>query len=81
MRVREPRPKPMREGVGQWKPGWMITRLMTSECSSKKPVIRARYHPPLRFLSCWSWQAAEAIGVYAVAETMIMAEKTFVLIR
>jgi hypothetical protein len=31
--------QPMRKGVDQWKPWRMITNIMTSESSSKKPVI------------------------------------------
>jgi hypothetical protein len=38
------------QGGGQWKPGRMITRLMTSESSSKKPVISARYQQTLPIL-------------------------------
>jgi hypothetical protein len=48
VRVREPRPQPMRKGVDQMEVGRMITLLMTSDSSSKEAVIRAVISRPFR---------------------------------
>jgi hypothetical protein len=53
------------QGVGSMKAGRMITRLMTSESTSKEPVIRICYQPtpsdsPL-ITALWRWEGKSLI--------------------
>jgi hypothetical protein len=54
VRVREPRPEPMRKGGGSMEAGRMITALMTGFFGGRFGSHKERYQPTLPFPICFT---------------------------